>query len=159
MNRGALVFGSLFLIGVVGTSLYQSHDQRRRFITQRSPLYGVWEVEEFSLGETEAPAPVQRWRRVVFDSPYRLAVQKITDAQEFFRLQMDQEKRTLTLRKREDPNWQTVLTYQQENPEVITLTGELDGSRLTARLRRAEEPQFLLTNRGFRWINEVPFNR
>jgi hypothetical protein len=39
-HRGALVIASLFLITVVGTSLYQSYDQRRLFTGQRSPLYG-----------------------------------------------------------------------------------------------------------------------
>ena len=158
-HRGALVFASLFLIAVVGTSLYQSYDQRQRFILQRSPLYGVWEVEEFNLGQPASTVSAQRWQRIVFDSPYRIAVQTANDRHERFGLQLDQEKRTLTLRKREDPGWNSVLTYEQVSPEVITLAGALNGSEMTARLRRSEEHKFLLTDRGFHWINEVPFNR
>jgi len=30
---------------------------------------------------------------------------------------------------------------------------------MTARLRRSNERKFLLTDRGFHWINEFPFNR
>ncbi len=157
LHRGALVLSSLFLIAVVGTSLYQSYDQRRTFQGQRSPLYGVWEVEEFNAGQsTAAAAP---WRRIVFDSPYRVAVQTATNPNERFGLQLDQDKRTISLRKREDPNWNSVLTYQQVSPEVMTLSGALNGSEMTARLRRTEERKFLLTNRGFHWINEFPFNR
>jgi hypothetical protein len=136
--------------------LYQSYDQRRLFTGQRSPLYGVWEVEEFSLGQSTASAP--RWRRMIFDSPRRVGVQT-TDVLERYGSQLDQEKRTLTLRKRDDPNWNTVLTYEQVSPEVITLAGALNGSEMTARLRRTDERKFLLTDRGFHWINEVPFNR
>lgn len=158
-RRGALVVASLFVIAVVGTSLYQSYDQRRSFVAQRSPLYGVWEVEEFNLGQAAQPASAQRWRRVIFDSPRRITVQTATDLQERYGSQLDQEKRTLTLRKREDPNWNTVLTYEQVSPEVITLAGALNGSEITARLRRTEERKFLLTDRGFHWINEFPFNR
>ena len=157
-HRGALVIASLFLIAVVGTSLYQSYDQRRRFIAQRSPLYGVWEVEEFSLGQATPTPSAQRWSRIIFDSPRRVAVQTAMDLQRFG-AQLDQEKRTLTLRKRDDPLWNTVLTYEQVSPEVITLAGALNGSEMTARLRRSEERKFLLTNRGFHWVNEVPFNR
>ena len=158
-HRGALVFASLFLIAVVGTSLYQSYDQRRRFIAQRSPLYGVWEVEEFSVGQSTPTTIAQRWRRIVFDSPYRIVVQTATDLQERFGLQLDREKRTLTLRRREDPGWNAVLTYEQVSPEVITLAGPFNGSEMTARLRRTEDRKFLLTDRGFHWINEFPFNR
>lgn len=157
-HRSALVVASLFLIAVVGTSLYQSYDQRRRFVAQRSPLYGVWEVEEFSLGQsTAAPAPV--WRRMIFDSPRRVAVQTATNPHERLGIQLDQEKRTITLTKREDPNWKAALTYEQVSPEVITLAGALNGSEMTARLRRTEERKFLLIDRGFHWINEFPFNR
>jgi hypothetical protein len=95
---------------------------------------------------------------VVFDSPGRLGVQT-TDQLERFGLQLDQEKRTLTLRKRDDPGWNTVLNYEQVSPEVMTLAGTFNGSEMTARLRRTEERKFLLKDRGFHWINEVPFNR
>lgn len=154
-HRGALVVTSLLLIAVVGRSLYQSYDQRRNFISLRSPLYGVWEVEEFTLAQT-ASAP---WRRIVFDSPGRVAVQTATGAHERLGLQLDQEKRTLTLRKRDDPSWNTVLTYEQVSPEVIKLAGTLNGAELNARLHRSEERKFLLIDRGFHWINEFPFNR
>ena len=156
-HRGALVVASLFLVAVVGTSLYQSYDQRRLLMSMRSPLYGIWEVEEFNLGQSTASA--QRWQRIIFDSPNRISVQTPVNPHERFGLQLDQEKRTLTLRKREDPSWNTVLTYEQVSPEVITLAGALNGSEMTARLRRSEERKFLLIDRGFHWINEVPFNR
>lgn len=159
LQRGALVVASLFLIAVVGTSLYQSYDQRQRIVSQRAPLYGVWEVEEFNVGQSTSTTPAQPWRRVIFDAPYRIAVQTGAGLQERFGSQWDQEKRTLTLRKREDPGWNTVLTYEQVSPEEIKLAGALNGSAVTAKLRRSEERKFLLTDRGFHWINEFPFNR
>jgi len=157
-HRSALVFSSLLLILITGTALYQSYDQRRSFTADRSPLYGVWEVEEFSLGQTKPAVDGQRWRRLVFDSG-RVAVQAATDLYERFGTQFDQEKRTVTLRRRADPGWNTVLTYEQVSPEVVTLAGKLNGSEMTARLHRSEERKFLLTDRGFHWINEVPFNK
>jgi len=157
-HRGALVLSSLFLIAVTGTSLYQSYAQRRDFISQRSPFYGIWEVEEFNLKQATPTASAPRWQRIVFDSPRRVGVQTGTALQRFG-LQMDEEKRTLTLLKRDDPNWNTVLTYEQVSPEIITLAGTLDGSELSARLHRSENHKFLLTERGFHWINEAPYNR
>jgi len=157
-HRGALVLSSLFLIAVVGTSLYQSYAQRRDFIALRSPLYGVWDVEEFKLAQPTPTASAASWRRMVFDSPGRVAVQTATN-HERFGLQLDQEKRTLTLRKRDDPRWNTVLTYERASPDVITLAGTLNGSEMTARLHRSDDRKFLLKDRGFHWINEFPFNR
>jgi len=159
LHRGAVVFGSLFLIAIVSLSLYQSYDQRRNFFSQRSPLYGVWDVEEFTTGQATASASAQRWQRMIFDSPRRTAVQTASDPHQRFLTQLDQEKHTLTLTKREDPNWNAVLTYEQVSPDIITLNGTLEGSEMTARLRRVGDRKFLLTDRGFHWINEFPFNR
>jgi len=159
LQRGALVVASLFLIGVVGLSLYQSHDQRRSFQAGRSPLYGIWEVEEFSMGQPGPAAAAQSWRRVIFDSPRWITVETATDSHARFGTQLDQQNRTLTLHKREDPGWNSVLTYEQVSPGVMTLSGAVNGSQMTARLRRSEQRKFLLTDRGFHWINEFPFNR
>ena len=156
-HRGGVVVASLFLVAIVGLSLYQSYDQRRTYAAQRSPLYGVWEVEEFRLGQA-TPTTAERWQRIIFDSPGRLAVQTGSVHQRYGS-QLDQEKRTLTLRRREDPSWNTVLTYEQVSPEVVTLAGTLNGSEMSARLHRSGERKFLLTDRGFHWINEFPFNR
>jgi len=156
-HRSALVFATLFLITVTSVSLYQSYDQRRSLIGERSPLYGIWDVEEFNVGQSAAST--QRWQRVIFDSLYRVGVQTSTEPHQRLTLELDQEKRTLTLGRRDDPDWKTVLTYEQVSPEVMTLAGTLNGSEMTARLHRTTERKFLLTNRGFHWINEFPFNR
>ena len=161
LNRGALILRTLFLVTVVGLSLYQSYDARKARL-QRSPLYGVWEVEEFSLdGEPRPPLLTDqaRWRRVIFDYPGVLAVQMMGDARQRYRLELDAEKKTLSLAKREDPNWKTILSYERPEPERLTLGGEVDGRRIQATLRRADEGKFQLTSRGFHWINEYPFNR
>ena len=48
-------------------------------------------------------------------------------------------------------------------PGVVTVVSGADplvaGHRVRARLRKGEIPTFLLTTRGFHWINERPFNR
>ena len=157
-HRTALVLSSLLLIAVTGTALYQSYDQRQQLTAQRSPLYGVWEVEEFKLGQSMPTASAPHWRRMIFDSPIRVAVQT-TDVIERLLLELDQEKRKLTLHKRGDSSWNMVLTYEQVSPGVLTLAGTLNGTEVTARLHRSDERKFLLTGRGFHWINEFPFNR
>jgi hypothetical protein len=35
----------------------------------------------------------------------------------------------------------------------------MDGRHIHAKLRRQPDDKFLLINRGFHWVNEVPFNR
>ena len=50
----------------------------------RSPLYGIWEVAELRLnGQATAPADAdydRRWRRVIFDTPDVVAIQRTDDS-------------------------------------------------------------------------------
>jgi hypothetical protein len=52
-----------------------------------------------------------------------------------------------------------VFTYSRPDAEHVTMTGTLGGVPLVVNLRRKDPSEFLLVNRGFHWINELPFNR
>jgi len=45
------------------------------------------------------------------------------------------------------------------NGGELKLSGELAGDKISATLKRTDPPAFLLTNRGFHWVSEVPYNR
>ena len=50
-------------------------------------------------------------------------------------------------------------TPRRPQPKLLVMQGTFDGHKVRARLRQGEIPEFLLTTRGFHWINERPFNR
>ena len=60
-----------------------------------------------------------------------------------------------------------MLRYREVEPEVIVVEGEVaflaDGKsgpkQVKARLRHYGQDKFLLSSRGFHWINEVPYNQ
>jgi hypothetical protein len=41
----------------------------------------------------------------------------------------------------------------------VVLTGVVEGKNIRAKLRSLDANGFLINQRGFHWINEVPFNR
>jgi len=51
------------------------------------------------------------------------------------------------------------LSYTRESEKSLRVTGEIAGTRIEAICERRDPQDFLLMNRGFHWINEVPFNR
>ena len=161
LNRAAQALAMACLIAYVGVSLYASKKQADE-LSQGSPLRGVWDVERFEVDGTARPPLLTdsgRWRRVIFDYPGMVAVQQMNDSRSRYRLELDTERRTLDLGKRDDPSWKAGLTYEQPDPTALLLTGILDGQQIRANLRRTDESQYLLTSRGFHWINEYPFNR
>ena len=94
---------------------------------------------------------------MIFDRPGTLAVQRMSDARERYVLSLDPGR--MTLGKRDDAEWKSTLSYAQPEPGLLALSGTLDGRTIRARLHREKPPRFLLTTRGFHWINERPLNR
>jgi len=127
----------------------------------RSPLYGIWRVDGFQVDGREIPrgADLTRWRRMIFDIRTTATVQTMDDANRRLRAQFDEKKRTLTVSRRDEPAWAGVLAYTRPDPNTLTMDGMLGGHRLHALCHSEPIPKFLLTTRGFHWVNEYPFNR
>lgn len=56
------------------------------------------------------------------------------------------------------PGSPVTLKYHQPEPDLFVIEGTLDGRAIQVRLRHVDPSQFLLLNRGFHWINELPYN-
>jgi hypothetical protein len=163
LHWGALALRTVFAVGLTGLMLYWSWQgsQLWRDPALRSPLYGIWEVEELELnGKARPPllTDAARWHRVVFDSRRFVSVLPMNGPRQRYRLALDSTRRILTLTKTGDPKWKSAISYQRPEPGLLLLNGTFDGQKIRARLRR-DDRQFLLVTRGFHWINEVPFNR
>lgn len=165
LNRAALVLRTVFIVGL---SIYWLHDcyttdQQYGYLAPKPPFHGAWEVEEYAVnGQPRPPllTDAARWRRVLFDEPGFLGIHAMDkEKDQYYVLKLDTQAKRFVLSKFKDPKWRSVLSYQQPRPDVLTLAGTIDGQKVTARLRRMDDSKFLLTSRGFHWINERPFNR
>lgn len=165
LNRAALVLRTVFIVGL---SLYWLHecykiDRQYGRLAPKPPFYGVWEVEEYAVnGQVRPPllTDAARWRRVLFDEPGFIGVQAMDEEKDqYYVLELDARGKRFVLGKYKDPKWRSVLSYQQPRPDVLRLAGTIDGQKISARLRRMDDSRFLLTNRGFHWVSERPFNR
>ncbi|MEU7145865.1 DoxX family protein [Nocardia sp. NPDC046473] len=124
----------------------------------KSPLYGIWNIEEYSVAGHELPpltTDTQRWRRIVFDDvPAQTSVQSMDDSLTKYRADVDQDRNTLTLK---DPNNRArvfVLTYTRPQPDRLTLDGQLDGQPVHMRLAQVDLQKIPQLARGFHWVQE-----
>ncbi len=128
----------------------------------KSPLYGIWNVAATSIDGIER-APLltdnDRWRRIIFQIPERTSFQRMDDTFAYFDSKFDAAKKSLTMTKYDDPTWSATFTFQQTAPDRLVLDGEMDGKSVQMRLELQPRENFLLVSRGFRWIQEYPFNR
>jgi hypothetical protein len=163
-HRAALVLRALFFVGLAVLGLYETYGMYNLYGAgaPKSPLYGIWNVDELAQDGVARPPLLtdeKRWRRVVFDRADGMSVQFMNDTRQGYVLKLDAAKGTLALSKYDNPAWKAALSYQRPNPGRLLLNGTLDGHSIRAVLSRADPAKLLLTHRGFRWINEYPFNR
>ena len=164
LNRGALALQILFGLFLIGSSFYENYQQAKSYgaFGPKPPLYGIWMVEEFSVdGQVRPPllTDATRWQRVIIQSRAGLTIQPMSGSNQNFLLELNIEDRTLSLVKRNDSEWKAAFSFQEVDPKLMTLEGEMDGHRTYAKLVRFDESTFLLNSRGFHWIQEYPFNR
>lgn len=163
-NRSLLGLQILLLIVFAGTSLIEAWQGTKFWDSVAVPpaVYGIWSVDEVTIDGQSRPLTMSdpnRWQRVILEYSNRLNVQFLDAPQQRYSLDLDPETQTMRLTSRDDPNWKGTLKYETPKPGLMTFKGELDGHEFEARMHRKDLSTFRLTNRGFHWVNETPFNR
>jgi len=163
-NRIALALQIAIGIYLIATNFYSSAQGWKTFGGGRpkSPLYGIWNVDEMSIdGQVHPPLLTDnaRWRRVVFDSVTGASFQQMDDTFQAYGTEINSENKSLILKKSSDKNWKASFSFQRPVAETMILDGDMDGHKIHMQLKLFDRARFLLVNRGFHWINERPFNR
>jgi hypothetical protein len=127
---------------------------------KRPPIYGLYDVETFSLnGQVRPPLLTDgtRWNKVMLEFPTSFQIRLMDNSLQTWPAKYDTGRSTVTL---SPPNERkNVLRYSRLDPDHVLIEGQLGGDTLSVRLRRFDISKYLLVNRGYHWINEMPFNR
>ena len=127
----------------------------------KSPLYGIWNVEQMTIdGELRPPLVTDgnRSRRVIMQMPNAMVFQRMNDTFDRYNAEFDKDGKTLKLTS-VDRKTSSTLTYVRSPAERLRLDGTLDGRPVHLELTQVDLSTFVLNSRGFHWIQEVPFNR
>lgn len=157
-NRLALIMQLIFGLYLVGMYAYINV----RFWEvggggkPRSPLYGIWNVEELSVdGQLRAPQLNdydRRWRRVIFDAPGSVTFQRTDDSLARFGAAFNSPDKTLELTKGNSKTWKATFSFERPAADQLVLEGEMDGHKIRTELRLLEFDTFRLLNSTFRWV-------
>jgi len=157
-NRLALAVQLAFGAYLVGMYAYinVSYWQVAGGGAPKSALYGIWNVETLAIdGEIRAPQVNdydRRWRRVIFDAPDAVVVQRTDDSFARYGASIDAGRGTVALTKGGSRTWAAALRFDQPSPDRLVLDGEMDGYHIRAGLRLVELDTLRLLNSTFRWV-------
>jgi hypothetical protein len=127
----------------------------------KSPLFGIWNVEQMTIDGELRPSLVadeSRSRRVIIQTPTAVVFQRMNDTFDRFSAEFAKDGKTLKVTS-VDRKTSSTLTYLRSPADRLVMDGTLDGRVVHLELKEVDLSTFLLNSRGFHWIQEVPFNR
>lgn len=141
----------------------------------KSPLYGIWNVTEYAIAGEQVPALVdfreppsnsgmpsanERFRRIIFDIPQGMTVQRLDDSLLSFPARIDTDQHTITLSKDTAHQWKlATFSYVRPQSDRLILDGVLGGRPVRMQLDQVDLAQFPAVSRGFHWVQATPYYR
>ena len=163
-GRGRFALKGLFIGVALFTYIQASAKNRIEHgdDSPRPPLYGIYDVDVFvQNGDTLSPllAEESRWRKMIVDKPGQVTIKRMNDQSDHYAFQPDLSNRTITMFSFADSTRISRFEYEQPAPNAMVFKGILQGDSVYIGMKRYDLNNFLLLNRGFHWINPVPFAR
>ncbi|UZR98059.1 hypothetical protein [Chondrinema litorale] len=163
-GRLILVITQLILVGVIVLMQVQGNMNRMKqygIYREKSPLYGVYDVQTFVINNDTISTNYTDsigWKRLLIDYPNFLSVVKMNDKVKRYNTELDTLKKQYTFSSRQDTVNKYLVNYKRVDDELF-LDGVIEGDTLYVVLQSYDLENFGLLNRGFNWVNEVPYNR
>ena len=124
-------------------------------------LYGIYNVTEFIKNYDTVPPSLtetERWRTFVVNSSRAYGYKTMEDKITYLSPEIDTTAHRLLLTSWQDSTETYRFKYHYKD-SILTLKGSSQKDSLFIQLRQIDHTKFLILNRGFNWINEVPYNR
>jgi len=132
----------------------------------KSTIYGPYKVEKFERNNVEATAAdTLRLQEIFIDRRGASDMIYVTNEdglRKRVNFDLDSTKHTIRMGDYVMPITDTVrytFSYQQPSAETLFLKGKLKNDSIKISMKKMNRKNFLLSTRGFHWVNEVPFNK
>jgi uncharacterized membrane protein YphA (DoxX/SURF4 family) len=163
LRISAVVLKSLFIIFILYSQVESSANGTKRYGDGRAkpPLFGIYNTELLVRNHDTIPpltTDTTRWRQLIIQYEKSAHLKLMNDSLKPLNFIVDTTLKTATVFSRTDTSRKSVLHYTADSA-YLTLTGVLDNDSVTYRLRKFDHRSFRLLSRGFRWVNEYPYNR
>ncbi|MEK6480250.1 DoxX family protein [Catalinimonas sp. 4WD22] len=156
----AKVIVLLVFLGSISFQYYTSLSMQNQ---SEPPLFGIYEVQEYIRNQDTIPADGSyetRWKNMIVDTQNRFHIQDIRGNFNYYKIKADTSKYSFAIMNQNEDNQPLYdFTYRLDSTDLLTLRGVNLSDSVFVKLKRKDYDDFLLTNRGFHWVNEYPFNR
>lgn len=153
-----LLIGYVFIYGFISAvkseKLYGSK-------APKPDLYGVYEITDFVVnGDTITNYKNEKlWKSIVVQREGSMQIREFSNRKEYFGIEKDSLEDKLKITSWSDSTKSYYLNYKKIDSTGLDFDIIFKGDTIYGSSKRLDEKDFLLTNRGFHWVSEYPFNR
>jgi hypothetical protein len=151
----------VWTIGFFGYSAYNAQYQYGRK-APKPPLYGIYNVEQYILNGKAVPpltTDKYRWKQLIIEYNDFARVKTMNDSTVSMNVLHELKKKSLQMRSLGADSSRYTFHYQFKNDSTMIVSGSKNRDSLQIVFKKFNLKNFRLTNRGFHWVNEHPFNR
>lgn len=125
---------------------------------RKTELSGIWSVDDFNFDSQTRPPlltdPV-RWQRFIIEARDGAVIQGMTGPMQYVYFHPNARGKGFTLTRYGDPDWVAEFNYDNSDPNLLLLTGRLNGRPASIKLHKEDESKFPLKSNGFHWIQDA----
>ncbi|WP_443937479.1 hypothetical protein [Pedobacter sp. MW01-1-1] len=125
-------------------------------------MYGVYDVKVMSRNGIELQPLITdsiRWKQMLLTKAGFLRIKTMDDSLSNFSVVFDRERKKLDLYSQNRENIHFKLSYKTIGKDNLEFFGLRNKDSVFISLKGKDLKKILLTNRGFHWISEYPYNR
>lgn len=150
-------------VGLIGGAIGILIMGRQLNMNAKPALEGLYEVVAFERNGQEIPPLITdstRWHRLIVEGQERAGVQLMTDRRLSYSFKVDTIAHQILLRPMaEDTVPYDTFRYIIPLAGQLEIAGRLESDSIRVVFHRKAIQDFPLMSRGYRWINETPYNR
>jgi len=125
-------------------------------------LYGIYHVKTFKVNGKDIP-PLEtdsnRWKQMVINYEGSARIKMMNDSLVNFNTEFRRERHTINLKGQNEKGELFRFTYKIVGKNQLEFSGTRNSDSVQVVFQQKSLKEFKLINRGFRWINEYPYNR
>lgn len=161
LDRLALVLRTLLVIALVYGQFHGSFERwNEMYGGPPAPVVGRWEIVSIQVDQKKpGKDDPTNWSSLEFSNRKLMRLAGPKPPNVVYLVTWDTKEKKLALANFRKPEWSAAFNYALPRPDELKLEGSIDGKKIRASLKRAPDKQYELTNRGFHWIQEQPYNR
>lgn len=157
VSKSCIVFA---LVGLDGYQQYLSIDEAGPD-APKAPLYGIYKPTLLiKNGDTlRLFSDSAEWKHFVVEYNGRALIKQLNDRRMPFAFEVDTLKKSILAYSDSDTLHKYALNYKSLNDTTLQLKGIFFKDTIDYTLGKVNLNSFRLINRGFHWVNEMPYNR